>query len=887
MENQRTIQMTTNFEGLIHLLADGLYSTSDIFVRELIQNGHDGIIRRQAEMNDPGFQGSISVDFDRASRTITFTDNGIGMNEEEIEKFLSVIGSTGTGTQREELEQRFSDELIGQFGIGLLSSFLVAEKVDVLTRRLNSDKAFLWSNSGSTECILRYDVTRPDTGSAVTVYLRPEFNYLLDRAKLEEIIVRYCDFITVPIRINGGEHVNAIYAPWDKHYNSKEQEIDSYEEFVNRRFPDMSMDVFPVKIDAEAAGKSVQARGVLYISNRRLAGLNSTGVADIFVRKMLVKEGDASLLPTWAKFVRGVIDSPDLRPTAGRDNVNQEDPAFKAIQTALGDVIVDRLAYLAEHRPDKFAYINQWHHDNLKGMAMVNDEFFDRAADLLLFETNYEKNDGLLSLRQYLSKNPLLEDGRVPIYYFAYYDSAAQYYRMAAEKGLTVINAGRNFDEELLEKYGKKYPETVALEKLDVLDKGVFFEELAEDEREKYRPIERALTESLTTARRNLVVTTKRFTPVEIPAVIIESEVEKTDRELEALLSAPKMRENFGDIFSSVRRRIRERPIQLALNANSYLIELLSKYGDKLAREEAGSVLTTLYNNALLYSHRLDEKNRSLVHDGVTALMIRLLQLMDEKAALHSQLEQERAASIQRKQENSTRDAQKPDYIRLFMMTPFAESYKPVEDALRKVFEQKPFWFEVRLARDYYDAGTLVKNVQTQIASSHGFLAEISELSPNVMMEAGAVLMSGDKRPMFVIRAKDGKKPPVDFGDLLTFSYASREAGADAIAEEIKKQIFTDGRLSNADFRKLCAERDENGMKRFLSRALLESLSANYIQLKSADIEKICKAYATVEAFLEADDAALSALKTNAPMFLLKGAQEELRKQTQEESHGG
>ena len=231
------------------------------------------------------------------------------MDEDDIVKFLSVIGSTGTGTLRKELEQRFSDELIGQFGIGLLSSFLVAEKVDVLTRKLGHSRAFLWSNSGSTECILRYGLKRSETGSTVTVYLRPEFNYLLDRAKLEDIIVRYCDFITVPIRINGGEPVNAIYAPWDKRYTSAEQEIDSYEAFVNRRFPDMSMDVFPVKIDTEAAGKPVQARGVLYISNLHLAGLNSTGVVDIFVRKMLVKEGDTTLLPTWAKFVRGVIES--------------------------------------------------------------------------------------------------------------------------------------------------------------------------------------------------------------------------------------------------------------------------------------------------------------------------------------------------------------------------------------------------------------------------------------------------------------------------------------------------------------------------------------------------------------------------------------------------
>ena len=517
MENRRTIQMTTNFEGLIHLLADGLYSTSDIFVRELIQNGHDGIIRRQAEQNDPGFQGAISVDYDREQRTISFTDNGVGMNEEEIEKFLSVIGSTGTGTQRDKLEEKFSAELIGQFGIGLLSSFLVAEKVDVLTRRIDSDEAFLWSNSGSTECILRYDVERPEPGSTVTVYLRPEFNYLLDRSKLEEIIVRYCDFITVPIKINGAGPVNAIRAPWDTDFNGNtEKELDAYSTFVNRRFPDMSMDVFPVKIDTETEkGEAVQARGVLYISNLHLAGLNSTGVVDIFVRKMLVKEGDATLLPTWAKFVRGVIDSPDLRPTAGRDNVNQEDAAFKAIQKALGDVIIDRLSYLAENRPDKFAYINQWHHDHLKGMAMVNDEFFDRVADLLLFETNYKGNEGLLSLRQYLPKNPLLDDNRAPIYYFSHYDSAAQYYRMAEEKGIIVINAGFTYDERLLEKYGEAHPE-VALEKLNVLDKGIFFEELDEAERARFRRLEEVMGRHLThDLKLNAVVSVKRYKPRE------------------------------------------------------------------------------------------------------------------------------------------------------------------------------------------------------------------------------------------------------------------------------------------------------------------------------------------------------------------------------------
>lgn len=154
--------------------------------------------------------------------------------------------------------------------------------------------------------------------------------------------------------------------------------MDTYSTFVNRRFPDMSMDVFPININKQVEGKDYRAQGVLYISNQHLAGLNSTGTLDIFVRKMLVKEGDTSLLPTWAKFVRGVVDSPDLSPTAGRDNINQENTAFKVIQAELGVKIIERLEYLAENRLDKFSYINQWHHDHLKGMAMVNEDFLAR-----------------------------------------------------------------------------------------------------------------------------------------------------------------------------------------------------------------------------------------------------------------------------------------------------------------------------------------------------------------------------------------------------------------------------------------------------------------------------------------------------------------------------
>lgn len=859
MGNSRIIQMQTNFNGLIQLLADGLYSTSDIFVRELVQNGHDSIIRRSS-LNEIGYSGEVSIEYSRIDNTISFTDNGIGMDEDDIIHYLSVIGSSGTKVAQGDAS--ISEDLIGQFGIGLLSSFLVASKVVVETRKYGCQFAYRWENNGSTDCNLS-SINREKIGTTITVFVRKDFQYLLDKTKLEEIVVKYCNFITIPIKINGIGPVNSIWAPWDRNYSTVEQEIDSYNTFVNKRFPDMSIDVFPIKINKIVDGNTYSAQGVLYISNLHLAGLNTTGTLDIFVRKMLVKEGDTTLLPSWAKFVRGVVDSPSLKPTAGRDNINQDSQAFKIIQQSLGEIIIHRLAYLAKNRPDKFAYINQWHHENLKGMAMVNDDFFNLVADLLLFETN----TGDISLLEYLKKNPLTIDNKAPIYYFSHYHSAAQYYRMANEKGITVINAGKPYDEELLEKYGQRHSD-VTLEKLNELDKGLFFDELSETERKKYKKLEEKMTwHFVNDLRLNIIISTKSFSPAQIPAVIIETEVTKTDRELQQLLNAPQLRMSFGEAFKGIQDRIRNRPVQLALNSKNELINLLATAN--LDSYIISTVLTLLYNNALIYSHMLDEKNMSIVHDSVTSVMTYLVNATNDNYELQEQIQNLREEVRKNTQKESSR--QLPDHIRMFMITPFAAEYKPVEQAVRNVFEKAPYFFEVRLARDYYASDTLVENVKSHMNSSHCFMAEISELNENVMMEVGGILMNGDPRPIFALwDGKCAKKKPADFGDKLTINYEGRTVSVEAIEDSIRNWFTENGRVKNyrlADLLKL-------RKKCFLSHTLLNSIQNAPVSKEICD--KLCKNFQTIEDFLEADEKQLQQIDEN--IYTLKSLQFEIEK---------
>lgn len=698
-------------------------------------------------------------------------------------------------------------------------------------------------------------IWREKVGSTVTVYLRPEFNYLLERKKLEEIIVRYCDFISVPISLNGIGPVNAVNAPWDKDYDSHEQKLDSYTDFVNRRFPNMYLDIFPIQIEkTEQDGQVYRVKGVLYITKKDTAG----GSLDIFVRKMLIKERDTTLLPSWAKFIRGIIDSPDLLPTAGRDNVNQDSTSFKVIQRELGELIIQRLTYLAENSPDKFMYINSCHNEHLKSMAIGNEEFLRKVEKLLLFTTN----DGPMPLSEYLRKNVLI-DGKMPIYYFTQNDSAAQYFRLAKEKGLCVINTakhygGDRYDEQLLEMYKERHPEVV-LQKLNDLKQGIIFTELTREERVPYHQLETAISNQLDDkTRKNIVASTKLYAPATVPAVIIEAEDEKIEREIQTLLNSSEIHENFGGVLDKLGNRWAEKPIHLTLNSSNRLIQLLTEHSKELHQKDMQSILTVLYDNALLYSHQLTERSMNIVHDDIVQMMTRLVEILNNNNQIMEQLKaaNELINELQNKTVTQS-NADQIEYIRLFMITPFDDSYKPVETAVRQVFEKAPFYFQVQLARDSYKADTLVKNVQCHIADAHCFVTEISELNPNVMMEVGGILINGDTRPVFALRDKNSRESgsaPVDFGDRLTFSYGSRADSSELIAKQIKDQLFKDGRLAHAALKELKKTRK----KRFLSRSLLEGLQD--AALRDDAIETICHKFVTVEDFLDAKEGQLETL---------------------------
>ena len=625
-------KMETNFEGLIRLLAEHLYSEPDVFVRELVQNANDSIVRRRDR--EPDLAGRIEITADPSARTLVFRDNGVGMDARDIRQFLSVIGSSGTGATRRELAGKGGAalELIGQFGIGMLSAFVVAERVVVRTRKLGGREAFAWHNSGSTDCEL-YPDAKTDVGTEIVVSVAPDYAFLLEEARLREAVIKYCEFIQFPITVNGRGPVNAVEAPWHRaSWPSDEAREAAYTDFLNRRYPDLILDVIPVSVEGE-----YEARGALFISDRHLPDINTAGVVDIYVRRMLIRANDDTLLPPWAKFVRGVVDTPDLCPTAARDQIQRTHPSFAYLQKRLGDHVVERLSYLAEFDPAKFERINRWHHYHLKGMAFYHDEFFDRVGELLLFETNR----GMMSLRQYIAEAAArAEAGReTPLYYFAYRGAATQFYRLAEARDLVVINAGYSFEEELLRKYAERHAGRVRLERLDATDDPELFARLGPDEQEHFRQLELDMEGHLRRAgAAGVRVQVRRFRPAELPAVIIETPESEAERKLQNRLTVLSMTDAFDDIAREALEQGRRRPQSLSLNADNPLVRRLA--AEDRRNELVREVMLGVYHSALLYSHNLlTQNNAEAIHDHIVRLCAMALE--DPEALLRHRPEDE------------------------------------------------------------------------------------------------------------------------------------------------------------------------------------------------------------------------------------------------------
>jgi molecular chaperone HtpG len=425
---------------LLDLLVHSLYSHKDIFLRELISNASDALdkIKFEALTNPdllPGEELHIRLEGDPKARTLSISDNGIGMARDELAQNLGTIARSGTTdfieAVRKSKDQELSLDLIGQFGVGFYSSFMVAERVTVVTRRAGEDTAHKWESTGEGEYTLE-DADRPTNGTTVTLHLRPvdEENGVQDYTAewvLKNIVKHHSDFVAHPVkmvvereeagkegeqpkRVTTDETLNSMKAIWRR---PKEDVSDEeFNEFYKHITHDWSDPLRHLSVTMEGG---VEARALLYIPSTAPFDLYQREMSfrglQLYIKRVFIMDRCEDLMPSHLRFIKGVVDSEDLSLNVSRE-ILQQDRKIAAIRRFLVKKIMDELARL--QKSDAKAYRNFWtQFGPVLKEGLLSEEKKDSLLDLMQCHTTRDDAD-VTTLDEYVTRATESQDA---IYY--------------------------------------------------------------------------------------------------------------------------------------------------------------------------------------------------------------------------------------------------------------------------------------------------------------------------------------------------------------------------------------------------------------------------------------------------------------------------------------
>ena len=426
----------TEARQLLDLMIHSLYSNKEIFLRELISNASDACDKLRFEaLTDAALLAEepdlkIRIDFDADARTLTVADNGVGMSHEEVIANIGTIARSGT---REFVSKLTGDRaqdarLIGQFGVGFYSSFIVADRVTLTTRRagLGPDDAVRWESGGEGEYTIE-PASRPARGTEVTLHLRADEDELLSGARLRAILRKYSDHITVPILmrkeevpgkqadtgdVETSEQVNQASALWTR--SKSDITSEQYHEFYKHVAHDFEPPL--AHLHARVEGRQ-EYTVLLYVPRRAPFDIRDRerrhGVK-LYVRRVFIMDGAKELLPGYLRFVRGLIDSNDLPLNISRE-ILQQSRDVEAIRTAAVKRVLGLLEELAAQQPDRYADFWQEFGRVLKEGIGEDDANRQRIAGLLRYaSTHRDTSDQTVSFADYAAR---MQDGQEKIYY--------------------------------------------------------------------------------------------------------------------------------------------------------------------------------------------------------------------------------------------------------------------------------------------------------------------------------------------------------------------------------------------------------------------------------------------------------------------------------------
>ena len=388
LEEQGQIQIHT--ENIFPIIKKAVYSGHEVFLRELVSNGVDAISkRRMAAMAgdcSEGDDGAIRISVDREAKTVTISDNGIGMTADEVKRYINQVAFSSAEDFLEKYKQE-DDAIIGHFGLGFYSSFMVAERVELLTRSARPDvEAVRWSCDGSPNFSLSA-AEKEQPGTDVILHLMEDELEYLEPARIRTLINTYCDFMAVPVQLEG-ETINKMEAPWRK--SARDLSDQDYIDLYHYLYPFQGDPLLWVHLNTDYP---YNLQGILFFPKQTGRADWEKGEIKLYCNQVFVSDSIKEVVPRYLLPLRGVIDSPDIPLNVSRSAL-QTDRRVRSIGNFVAKKVSDRLRGLKKEDPK--AYAEAW--DALapfvKIGAMEDEKFAEQVSELILFATTAAAGEG-------------------------------------------------------------------------------------------------------------------------------------------------------------------------------------------------------------------------------------------------------------------------------------------------------------------------------------------------------------------------------------------------------------------------------------------------------------------------------------------------------------
>lgn len=582
-------QLEIHSENILPIIKKWLYSDKDIFVRELVSNSCDAIqkvklLRDQGKVQVKDEDFRIDVNIDKENKTLTFSDNGIGMTADEVKQYIAQIAFSGA----EDFVQKYKtgnekDQFIGHFGLGFYSAYMVASKVEINTLSYQPNaEPVLWINEGGSDYILEKG-TRSERGTTITLFVDKDSEEYLEQNKLKTILKNYCSFLPYPIYLNG-ERINTEEPLWIK--SPSECTDADYLKFYKVLEPHGEDPLFWIHLNVDYP---FHLKGILYFPKiKRDFDFNKSTIK-LYSNRVFVSDNCKDIVPDYLMALRGVIDSPDIPLNVSRSYL-QMDKTVRQLSAHISKKVSDSLNTL--YKTDRKKYEATWEDiaTFVKLGAVQDEKFYERVKDLFLFKT---------TLGTYLSLPELLEKAKGKIYYTTHEQEPEEIHKLYTDKGIDVLVLKHPIDPYLMGTI-ERNNESVKFQRLDAEVDEHLVDETKEDKVDESGKSQSAHLADFIRKSMNddkLEVEAKSLKSDGLSAFIVMDENERRFRDYMVQMNP----QDAKNAFKMVKRK-------MVVNTSSPLIESIQKL-EKTQPELAKNMVHEVYELALLSSREMDESD--------------------------------------------------------------------------------------------------------------------------------------------------------------------------------------------------------------------------------------------------------------------------------------